>query len=91
MAEPQNIDDTKEAITLIVKLLKAVMDAGEDGYQWHDSLEILDPELREALQDAIDNVNDIPVEFSDLSLRELLDLIDHGENELRVLIDEPAG
>lgn len=77
--EVLGIKETKEALIGVNELAIEIVKHAKDGIQASDAVAILDdfknnPELKAALEAAIENIKGVPAEVSDMSLKEGIEL-----------------
>ena len=77
MEEKHGIKETKEALIFGVSLAMAVDEATQDGFQWTDIFKMV-PALTK-LPAAIEGIEKVPVELSDLSEAERAELVEEIE------------
>jgi hypothetical protein len=74
----QDIQDLKEAAVFVTKAADAFFKAFKDGFQASDVQVLLNQFVSEdftkAMNDAWDNIQDIPAEMKDISIKEALEL-----------------
>jgi len=78
MDEQHGIQQTKEALIFGVSLAMAVDEATQDGFSWTDIFKMV-PALTK-LPAAIEGIEEVPTELSDLSEAERTELIKEIEN-----------
>jgi hypothetical protein len=70
------VQETKQALSALIKLGVKAREVGKDGYQISDAgLVIKDDALQQALVDALEGAERIPYELSHLSFGDTIDLV----------------
>ena len=75
MAEKRGIEETKELLEFVFSLAEAIKKSNADGeFNWRDGLNFIEPLKR--LGPAIDNIEEIVPEVSDLDSEEWTELVE---------------
>ena len=73
-----DVKNSKEIAIFVIKAVEAFLKAFKDGFQGEDIQVLLNQfvseEFTKAMNDAWENISDIPAEMKDISVKEVLEL-----------------